>query len=145
MEIRAISPIETLELRQKILRQDFEVDQCVLPGDMDSTTHHFGCIIDHKIVGIVSIYKRKNLELYSGSGFQIRAMATSEAYRGKGIGIKLLNVAEDKAFSLGANYIWANARIAAIGFYKKSGYIISENEFEIVGVGKHVLVLQAQA
>lgn len=145
MEIREISPSDTLELRQCVLRPGLRLDQCVYAGDDDSTTHHFGCIVDDGLVGIVSIYKRDKVDLYSGCGFQIRAMATAESFRGKGLGLDLLRAAEKKAFTLGADYIWANARIAAVGFYRKSGYTIGENEFEIIDVGPHVLVSLVQS
>jgi len=97
------------------------------------------------LVGVVSIYKRLNSEVHTGCGFQIRAMATCDSVRGKGIGLKLLNSAETCAFDLGAHYLWANARTSATGFYKKAGYTVCGEEFDIQGVGPHFLIFLANA
>jgi len=140
MEIQHINASETLSLRNKILRPDLELAECSYPGDNDSSTHHLGCIHNDNLVGIVSIYERVHEELHSGSSFQIRAMATSESVRGQGIGLKLLRAAEALAFNSGAEYIWANAREVAIGFYIKSGYKIKGKAFNIPNVGSHFLV-----
>lgn len=140
MQIRQIKSDETLLLRNKILRPDLAINECIYPGDTDSTTYHFGCFMNNQHVGIVSIYERSNPEAYEGKGFQIRAMATCDTVRKKGVGLKLLKAVEAIAFNSGANYIWANARKSAVGFYRKAGYIVGELEFNIIGVGAHYLV-----
>lgn len=141
MQIVEISADETLSLRSNILRPGLKVEQCNYPGDTDNSTHHLGCYVNKELVGIVSIYERSNPELHNnGCGFQIRAMATSEAVRGKGIGASLLKAALELAIKSGADYIWANARASAIGFYKKAGYKIDSEEFQIEGVGAHFLI-----
>lgn len=140
MQIIEITAGETLRLRRNILRPGLELEQCNYPGDADSSTHHLGCYLNKQLVGIVSIYERSNFELQSGCGYQIRAMATSETVRGQGLGFSLLKAAEELAFKSGANYLWANARSSAIGFYKKAGYDIGDDEFQIEGVGAHFLI-----
>jgi len=140
MEIRQIKYDETLTLRHNILRPDLTREECVYPGDTDSTTYHFGCFMDNQHVGIVSIYNKPNPEVHEGNGFQIRAMATCDSVRNKGIGLKLLHTAEDMAFNSGAHYLWANARTSALGFYKKAGYRVCGTEFTIAGVGPHYMV-----
>ena len=140
MIIRKIKSIDTLSLRQEILRPINKVSECFYEGDDDKTTAHFGAIRNDVIVGIVSVYKRSNSIICSDQGFQLRAMATASNIRGKGIGLKLLEAAENYAELNESNYIWANARIAAIGFYKKAGYTTESQEFEIKGIGPHYLV-----
>jgi len=149
MKIIEIASKQTLTLRQRILRQKLKPQECYFPGDDDATTFHLGCKVDNQLmpeqqeddlVGIVSMYKRANDEVHSGCGYQIRAMASDERMRGKGVGLKLLVAAQSKAFDNGADYIWANARTAAVGFYQKAGYKVHGAEFEIPGVGPHYLV-----
>ncbi len=144
MQIKEINSSETLKLRNSILRPDLSLGECNYLGDEDSTTHHFGCLINGELVGIVSIYQRGNSAIV-GNGYQIRAMANVESVRGKGVGIKLLHAAEKVARDAGANYIWANARVSAVGFYEKAGYKIVGSEFNIKGVGGHFLVVQPHA
>jgi len=149
MKIVEIASKQTLILRQRILRQKLKPQDCYFPGDDDATTFHLGCKVDGQemtgqqeddLVGIVSMYKRANDEVHSGCGYQIRAMASDERMRGKGVGLKLLVAAQSKAFDDGADYVWANARATAVGFYKKAGYEVHGAEFEIVGVGPHYLI-----
>lgn len=139
MEIREIESKQTLTIRLEILRPNSTLTDCIFPGDDDSDTKHFGAFIDNKLAGIVSIYKVDHAE-FQGSGFQIRAMATLPYARGKKAGSSLLKKAEAYAFESHADYIWANARISAKDFYRKTNYAITDNEFIIEGVGPHVIV-----
>lgn len=144
MIIREIKPLDTLEVRQKILRPNNCIKDCIFPGDDDSSTKHFGAFNGNLLIGIVSIYKRENSGFH-GNGYQVRAMATLSQDRGKGVGAKLLKRAEEYAFENGANYIWANARVSAKEFYQKSNYNIDAEQFNIEGVGLHVIVSKTHA
>ena len=140
MKIQKIQASDTLALRKKLLRPNLSLEQCNYPGDSDISTYHLGCMINNDLSGIVSIYKRSNEDLHSGIGYQIRAMATCEKVRGQGVGLKLLREAENMAFNLSADYVWANARATAIGFYVKAGYKVIGKEFHVDGVGPHFIV-----
>jgi GNAT superfamily N-acetyltransferase len=140
LDFREINAVTTLKLRCSILRpHQTEVD-CIYPGDNDANTKHFGAFINSQLVGIISIYKQDCIEFYKLEGYQIRAMATIEEVRGKGIGLKLLQLAELYAFSNKAAYIWANARVSAKVFYQKAGYEADLKEFVLKDIGPHVLV-----
>lgn len=144
MVVKKIRASETLSLRHKILRPNLSIEHCVYPGDSNNLTNHFGCFHEGDLIGIVSVYCRSNCKLSNGQGFQIRAMATCESVRRQGVGLKLLNSAEGVAYGLGANYIWANARSGAIGFYERAGYELRGNEFGIAGLGPHYLVFKSK-
>jgi len=138
--VNEVKASETLVLRQAVLRPGFKVEACYFPGDEDKSTHHLGGFINDNLSGVVSIYKRSNEDVTHGVGYQIRAMATCESIRGKGVGLKLLVAAEQMIGHLKADYIWANARSSAIGFYVKAGYKVLGDEFHIDGVGPHFVV-----
>lgn len=152
MNIIEIQASDTLILRQRLLRQALPPQDCYFPGDHDSTTFHLGCLMHGQglddensetaedLVGIVSMYKRDNDVVHAGCGYQIRAMASDERARGKGVGLNLLNTAQTMAWAGGADYIWANARATAVGFYVKAGYRVVGDVFEIAGVGPHYVV-----
>lgn len=144
MVIREIESQDAFKIRLEILRPNASIEDCILPDDDDSSTKHFGAFSDNLLIGIVSIYKREHSN-YEGVGFQVRAMATLPPARGKGAGAKLLKRAEEYAFENGADYIWANARISAKEFYRKSQYHIDGNEFSIEGIGLHVIVSKSHA
>ncbi len=138
--VKKISPADTLFIRQKVLRSKLAVNECVFPGDNLPTTHHFGAFEQNQIIGIVSLFQQLPNDSSPIGGMQIRAMATLKEYRGKGIGRQLLENAELFAFEHGVKYLWANARVSAKEFYRKAGYSINENVFNIEGVGMHVLI-----
>ena len=141
MQIKAITAADTLRLRQQILRPGGDLTDCQFTGDTDRSTRHFGAYLESTLVGIVSVYARAYPEL-GRYGYQLRAMAVAESARGKQVGLKLLAVAEEAAFVASADYIWANARSSALGFYEKAGYQVLSDEFDIEGVGAHFLVFK---
>ncbi len=140
MKIFRINAQDTLPLRGLVLRPGKPKSHCIFDGDELESTAHFGVTENNKILGIVSVYRRNSDKISLANGYQIRAMATDPTARGRGIGTMLLSAAEKYAFEHGAEYIWANARVGAKGFYAKAGYNVDSFEFEIAGVGPHVLI-----
>lgn len=145
MYVMSVDVEATLGLRQKILRPGLGIEDCRFPGDWEATTTHLGCYAQSRLgmeqlVGIVSLYQQPNSSIMAGNGYQIRAMATDEQARGRGCGSALLSAAESEAAKVGADYLWANARISAQRFYEKQGYQVNPTQFLIEGVGMHVLI-----
>jgi len=138
--IKRIRAEETYPLRQEILRPHQPADQCRYAGDADATTAHFGAFHSGRIVGILSVYRASNEQLDMAHSWQLRAMATSEDHRGKGLGLRLLEAAESYVSTQGGKCIWANARLHALGFYEKAGYAAHGEHFHIAHIGPHVLV-----
>ncbi|CAK8724556.1 hypothetical protein KKHLCK_14390 [Candidatus Electrothrix laxa] len=145
MKVARISASDTLSLRHSLLRPNAPISECIYPGDDDQSTGHFGASDNGVLVGIVSIYRINHLDIAGENGFQLRAMATAKSQRGKGFGCQLLHAAENFAIKNKAQYIWANARVPAVGFYMKSSYDIKSKEFIISGVGPHLLVSKSVA
>jgi predicted GNAT family N-acyltransferase len=144
MKIKEIPSKQTLPLRNEILRPGKDISTCIFEGDDAPDTRHFGAIDEAgNIVGVVSVYRNGHPAVHQESAWQIRAMATSIAYRGTGVGSLLLVSAENYARESGGLVIWANARSSAIGFYAKSGYSVISEEFVIDGVGPHYLVIKS--
>lgn len=137
--IQEITASETWPIRLAILRPHGQLRDCDFDGDNDADTRHFGAFLDDTLQGIVSIYQRQN-SAFKGSGFQIRAMATMPEVRGQGVGSNLLEHAESYAFAVGADYIWANSRTSALGFYQNLGFVRHGQEFHIEGIGPHFLI-----
>ena len=165
-EFKKIPARHTCILRQKILRPDYSLSACKFPQDNHQSSAHFGAFVSARLVGIVSVFledepESKLIEPDFINSWQIRAMATEEAFRGKGYAMALLKRLEDYVskvdkvvrFDSNSNVlksnlknngnkerstlIWCNARSEAVGFYEKAAYKISGKEFEIEGVGPH--------
>ena len=140
MNIKLIRASETMTLRKRLLRPHLSAAECVYPGDDDLGSAHLGAFVNNEQIGIVSIYQKGLPDREDKCGFQFRALAIVEASRNKGCGLTLLHAAEKFARNKGADYVWANARITAINFYRKANYSIDDDEFIVEGVGPHVIV-----
>jgi len=140
LDIRKINTTETLSLRKALLRPHLTPEQCIYPGDDDSTTCHLGGFIDDSLMSIVSIYQRGLPGQESKRGYQFRALAIVDGLRSRGYGLILLHAVEQYARDNAADYLWANAHMTAVEFYRKAGYTIDDKEFIVEGVGAHVIV-----
>jgi len=140
--IKEITVEKTYPIRHQILRPHQSIDDCKYNGDRDNYTKHFGIYLNNKLVGIVSIYKSSLNHFQGKNGWQIRAMATDVSIRKKGYAKKLLKKAEDYTIKNGANYIWCNARISALGFYEKNDYKIYGKEFYVEDIGQHYIMIK---
>lgn len=71
---------------------------------------------------------------------QIRFMAVSDHYQGKGLGKLIVNYLEKRGQELNLNVIELQARENALEFYKRSGYTIKEKTFLLWGIIQHYLM-----
>jgi N-acetylglutamate synthase-like GNAT family acetyltransferase len=71
---------------------------------------------------------------------QVRYMAVSAHYRGKGLGAALLDYLEGRAADLRVQKIQLQARDNAVAFYESRGYKIIEKSFLLWGEIQHYLM-----
>lgn len=140
--IKKILPLETFSVRHPVLRKGKPIESCHFEGDDLETTKHFGLYLDHKLVGIISLFKKNNLHFLETNQYQIRGMAVLENHRKKNFGKALILHSEKQCSELNVELIWFNARVEAIGFYEKMGYKKTGTIFEIPDVGKHILMFK---
>ena len=93
----------------------------------------FIAIIDTDISGMVGVSKNYSYE-QNGIYVRVLALVTHSRFRHKGIGKKLLEVAENWAREIGAEKILLNCgnreeRAVAHLFYKKMGYQVKSSGF----------------
>src|SRR5438876_11799421 len=94
--IRSAKAAELIDLRHAVLRPGFPRQAVIFPSDDAPTTYHFGAFDDDRIVCCVSFH----LSEYQGRpAFQLRGMATTPQYRGRGLGRDILRVAEQTILS----------------------------------------------
>jgi GNAT superfamily N-acetyltransferase len=134
--IRAAESNEIIDLRHSVLRQGLPRAEAMFRGDDLPTSHHFAALIDTGAVIGCATFHLNSWE--DQPAFQLRGMATSPAWVGKGIGRAVLthSIKTIKAASP-THLFWCNARLIAIPFYEKLGWRIASERFEIPTAGPH--------
>lgn len=140
--VKKITALETYTVRQEVLRKGKPIETCHFIGDDANTTTHFGLFEDETIIGVVSVYKVNSPLFSEKTQFQIRGMAVLENFQSKGYGEQLLKAAENFCWEEKAHLIWFNAREKAVLFYKKSGYEVVGDAFDIPNVGIHFVMFK---
>jgi len=144
MSVRKVSHQDTWAVRNEILRPGLPVSTCQFAEDQLQGAVHFSFYDMGQQTGVVSAYP---VEFPADNSlpncWQLRAMATLEAARGKGHGKALVNALEDYLSQQSAQWLWCNARNTAQGFYLKLGFLVVGDEFDIPRIGPHHMMLKA--
>jgi predicted GNAT family N-acyltransferase len=129
-------------LRHEVLdpRRQIPSDLVLSAHDYDPEYIHMVAYDDGKIVSTV----RLNPVNAGRQVYLVRKMATAEAYRGKGLGSRVLQMAEAVAIDRGAEAFILDARKEAIPFYEKNGYITTgEKVTHTDGIANFTMTKQA--
>lgn len=130
--VRELGSIRTL--RHEVLFGDKELKHRLGPSEADlkSTAIHMAAFDGDEVVSAVRIdpvAEQKGV-------FIVTRMVTCEAYRGQGIGAKVLSAAEDLAIKAGAKSFILDSRPKAEQFYAHLGYNRSDSTdlFEVLDI-----------
>lgn len=137
MQIKFISTQETLPLRSALLRNGWALELCRFPSDALQDTFHLGQVdAGGEVVCVLSCHRQPKAPL-EGEVYQLRGMATSPGWQGKGLGKGLVEYCIQYLKKNGARGIWCNARRNAYPFYEKLGFRYMSPEFDIPEAGPH--------
>src|SRR5690349_19238332 len=133
--LRAARVEEILALRHRILRAGLPIEAAHFDGDHEATTRHAAVFDGDRVVGCASMM----LNQWQGEpAWQLRGMATEEAWQNKGLGRALLDYVTELAMEASATrLLWCNARVPALAFYERQGWQIFSDEFDIPTAGPH--------
>jgi predicted GNAT family N-acyltransferase len=140
MTIKEINASDTTAIRHQILRTGQPIETCFYPGDNDSNTFHLGVFEKDRLVSIASFYKENQSDIPLTVQYRFRGIATLPPFRNRGFAAAMINSAIKKLKTKNVEVIWCNARTSALGLYKKLGFKIVSDEFEIEGIGAHVVM-----
>lgn len=140
IELKKITADIARELRRIVLKKNQPDSEFFYPGDDDITTFHGGLFFDNKLIACASMYKQnhpfKNVE----NSWRLRGMAVDFNYQRKGYGNKILTFCIENIKLNNAKFLWCNARLEAVDFYKKYGFVITSDIFEIPNIGPHYVM-----
>ena len=132
VDAERIRPLRHSELRKG---QDFSTTSYLKDHELD--TFHMAYISNEKIVTCATFYPEFTHKLKSENPYRLRGMATAADFTRRGLGTMLMK----KAFKLlqkkDVDIIWCNARLGALNFYKKLGFEVIGDIFNIKDIGPH--------
>ena len=137
----------TWELRQTVLRPHQTIEELALPDDDEMSTGSFAAIdADEEVVGTARVAPASppfpvGLHAPANSPtWQLRGMATGEDVRNVGVGTVLLRRVVRHVADDGGGLIWCNARVPAIDFYRRAGFVVHGDVWEDPDIGPHVVM-----
>ena len=139
-QVRAISAAETRPLRHAVLRPGQSFEQTVYSRDDHPETLHLGGYDGDRLVAIASLYREARPNRPGRAAWRLRGMATDPSRRSRGFATATLATAVDHVAAEGGGELWCNARTPALGFYRRCGFEVEGDEFDIDGIGPHVVV-----
>jgi GNAT superfamily N-acetyltransferase len=139
IQIGPVPVEEIVDLRHAVLRAGMARETAYFPGDRDSRTVHLAAKHGPAIVACATVLVNQ----WEGRpACQLRGMAVDPGYQRRGVGGRLLAEIERVALENGVGLIWANARAPAAEFYRKYGWEIVSEQFEIATAGPHFKMLR---
>jgi ribosomal protein S18 acetylase RimI-like enzyme len=139
--VREIGSGETIPLRWEVLRPGRPRETAIFAGDDEPPTRHLGLYLKGELVGVASLFAFQAPPMPGVRAFQLRGMAIGPAHQRAGLGGLLLGACVEHGRKAGTKVIWCNARTTAAGFYRKHGFEIVSEEFDIPDVGPHFRML----
>jgi predicted GNAT family N-acyltransferase len=130
MRIAVVDAATTRPLRRAVLRPSWPAD-AVMHGDQFPDAVHFAALDEDGVVRSACLvlprpYPRRPDE---PGAWQLRGMATDEAFRGRGLGAELLAATVAHVAQLSAHIVWCEARVSAVSFYARHGFTVDGPQF----------------
>jgi len=142
LTIRPAAAREVIDLRHAVLRSGLPRETAIFAGDELSSTRHLVAELEGRIVGCVTLLRN---DWNNEPAWQLRGMAVEPGLQGSGIGARLLAEAEQSILGSPTQLLWCNARVPASDFYKRHGWSVVSQVFDIPTAGPHVKMLKRLA
>lgn len=140
-------------LRTRILRPGWTDRLATYPEDDLDTTVHLAAWQDDAVVAVGTVYPEAPplahrgaipADAYAdGAAFRLRGMASAEHVRGQRYGAAVLDACFRQIRAAGGRYLWCNARLGAVPFYRRMGLHPVGPLFDIPEIGPHYVMWRA--
>lgn len=142
LQIKYIGLKETYAVRHPVLREGKPISSCAFKGDDLDTTIHIGGFHHNNLIAVATFMKNgHHIHLFKNA-YQLRGMAVIQNHQGKRVGKILLNFGETSLVKKQISILWMNAREKAVPFYKKLGFKVIGNVFDIPEIGNHYVMFK---
>ena len=137
MKLKNISSEEIRTLRHKVLRQGKPFSTTTYQRDNCIETFHLAFMKDNVPIRCATFYPENTSLISSKRAYRLRGMATIKEHRKKGYGKKIMSKAIEEIKKRKGDFLWCNARLVAVEFYKKLGFSSKGEQFNISDIGPH--------
>ena len=137
MDIKVVAAKDIRPLRNLVLRPNLPIETTYYDLDNDIETFHLASIMDNTIISIGTFYPENDIELQTKNGYRLRGMATHPKFRRKSAATKLMKESFVLLKEKKCDFLWCNARLVAVEFYKSLGFKITGKIFDIPSIGPH--------
>jgi GNAT superfamily N-acetyltransferase len=138
VQVQRVEAAVTRPLRRRVLRPHETLDQLVLQGDDDPDAGHFAVIEGDEVVATGSVRRERPPWPAEGPAWRLRGMATTEDRRRRGLGGAVLAAAIAHVGDHGGGLVWCNARLPAVPFYQRAGFVTRGDRWEDPLIGPHI-------
>lgn len=141
-ELVLVSGEECLPLRREVLRPGQPPENSVYPEDSDPRALHAAVRLEDKgqLVAVGTLLPDAlDKDDATSEVWRIRGMAVDPDLRRQGYGAQVLKMLQAVVKARGGG-VWANVRSPAVAFYAAHGFGEQSDEFELPGIGPHVLM-----
>jgi N-acetylglutamate synthase-like GNAT family acetyltransferase len=145
ISIRRADLSEIIHLRHVILRAGLPREEAIFGGDELPDSRHYAAATNGHDGSAPVIVACATLHLNTWAdapAWQLRGMATDPSIRKTGVGAALLRFMETDLNEHPVRQLWCNARVPAIGFYRRMGWMVVSDIFEIPTAGPHVRMVK---
>jgi len=132
-EVGPVDPAVTRPLRRRVLRPHESLEE--LASHEPPGVHAVGALDGGELIAVGFVCPDGE-----PGEWRVRGMATAPEYRGRGTGAAILEALVDHARAQGATRVWCNARTPALSLYARAGFEPESEEFDIPGIGPHVVM-----
>jgi len=138
--VRRVAPEATYDLRHRILRLHEAPEDLHDPADADPRSGFFAAQTDDgATVGTAVVFlEAPPWDPDAVGAWRLRGMATEEGWRSRGIGARVLDAVVDHAIGAGGRLLWCNARLPAVRFYERAGFVRVGEVWDEPFIGPHV-------
>ena len=144
IEIVELPAAQTFPLRASILRAGVPLNEASFGDEDVPGSRHFGAFASGELVGAGYISPIPEpgdsgaSDAATPGAWQLRGMAVSEKWRGRGIGRAVVERCILAARAENAPVLWCNARVRAVPLYQRAGFVVTSEVFEIADIGPHL-------
>jgi len=140
IKVKQIQAKDCYPIRQQILWQHKSIDDCGIDIDEREGAFHLGVFMNDELVCVGSFFQQNHVQFSEQNQYRLRAMATLAKSQKQGIAKALLDFAFERLQNQNQEILWCDARVIALGFYEKMGFIKLGEKYEIPLIGPHYLM-----